>query len=154
MVGFYQGLGDELSLYVRQLAWLNAKPERRKVSDKTEPRTRLEEIRAGGGTVDLPPNPARHIVDWLMEIGPAVATGTGEAAIGYRDIAAFQEVNGVEILPWEASLLRRLSRDFINQAADARKADCPPPYMDQEAVNRVAVDRGLRALFKGLAKAG
>ena len=57
--------------------------------------------------------------------------------ITYRDLAAWQEISGVELLPWEGRLLRRLSGDFASQQHKARKADCAPPFTGLEDAEKV-----------------
>lgn len=133
---FYRWLGEELSLYVRQLAWLNTKPD----SKAKDAPTRLEGMQKGGISPLLPPNPAPYLLEWLFDIGPSVSTGMGEAMIGWRDIEAWQSINGVEVQPWEARTLRRLSRDFLNQQYEAKQPGCPAPYsLDEKQVrDRVA----------------
>lgn len=105
--------------------------------------------------IPLPPNPAEYLTRWLFEIGPAVPAGMGQAPLGWRDIAAWQEIVGVKLLVWEARLLRRLSRDFVNASHDARKADCPAPWSgiethDDVTARRADVSRKLTAMFAGL----
>lgn len=115
-----------MSTWARQIAWLNTAPETKDI--KKEPVSRLERKRHQGETIDLPPNPAKYLTDWLFDIGPTV----GGEVLTYRDLAAWQQISGVELLPWEGRLLRRLSGDFASQQHKARNADCPPPYIPLE----------------------
>lgn len=103
-----------------------------------------------GAAVPMPPNPAPHLTKWLMEIGPSVPGGFGEVPITWRDIAAWQDVIGIELEPWEARLLRELSIEYVSQRVDARKPDCPMPWLGTEqdiASNRDKVAAQARALF-------
>lgn len=110
-------------------------------------------MRRRGDPIDLPENPAPYITDWLMEIGPLVSGGMGEAPVGWQDMAAWSEMIGVELDPWEARSIRRLSRVFMSQRHDARKPDCPPPFSptrDQVESRREIVARKVEAAFGGL----
>ncbi|WP_049759298.1 hypothetical protein [Novosphingobium aromaticivorans] len=113
---------------------------------------RADAMRAAGLEVRLPPNPAPYLIDWLMEIGPTAPGAMSHVAVGWRDIAAWQEAMGVDLLPWEAALVRQLSADFANQLHDAEDQACPAPWSEQKAVedNREAVSRKLEMTFKAL----
>lgn len=157
MGGFYQWLGDCLSLYVKQLAWLHAAPEPPKPPKGSnppapEPISRLDKMLDEGKSPIFPDNPASYLSDWLFDIGPSVAGGMGEAPIGYRDMQAWSEITGVELLPWEARILRRLSGAYLAQKNDARKADCPAPYTGEDEAPRDKVTDQFAAMFKSLAR--
>ncbi|EQB09708.1 hypothetical protein L284_19080 [Novosphingobium lindaniclasticum LE124] len=49
-------------------------------------------------------------------------------------MAEWSRLMGVDLSPWEARTLRRLSRAFVNQRDDARKPTCIEPMVqvDQE----------------------
>lgn len=157
---FYEGLGDELSLYVRMLAWLNTAPRApERPGGKPTPkrdedtRSRLERFQADGIEPDMPPLVAPWIVEHLMEIGPIESAGMGVAPIGWRTIHAWQEVTGAVLQPWEARLLHRLSAEYVMESRRAEKANCPAPWSDVPREDqRAAVSRGLSALFGGLAR--
>lgn len=86
--------------------------------------TRLQARRERSEAIPLPPNPAEYLTEWLIEIGPSI----GDRPIGYADLAAWQAISGIELEPWEARALRRLSGEYLGQSARARKPDCPPPW--------------------------
>jgi len=154
LVGFYAGLGDELGLYVRQIAWLSAAPETKHKGKgpPPEPVTRIKTMQKRGEAPTLPPNPAPYLVDWLFEIGPG---GGMEGPLCIRHIAADLEALGIEVMPWEATVLRHLSRQYLNESHEARKQDRPPPYSgakDEIEERRAIVDRKLSAAFAGLVR--
>lgn len=109
-------------------------------------------MKAAKITPQLPPNSVPYLTDWLFEIGPTVSGGMGPSPIGWRDMEAWQALTGVELLPWEAKLLRRLSYDFIAQMQDAKKMDCPDPWVPEQdtAANREAVSRQIGNAFKAM----
>ena len=64
-------------------------------------------------------------------------------------MAAWQQISGVELLPWEAKTLRRLSNDYADQAHKSRKADCFAPFLpdeDEETIDD-RVSRGFARMF-------
>ncbi len=112
-----------------------------------EPVTLLEQIRAEGREPVLPENPAPHLTDWLLEIGPVV----GEHAIGWQDMAAWSRITGVELSPWEARTIRKLSKSFIDQRYMARKASCREPLaVVNEKQARKRVDDQFAAMMRAI----
>jgi hypothetical protein len=152
MVPFYEGLGEELSLYVRQLAWLMAVPKDPKqknlASDPKEPVSRFEQMKEDGFEPELPPVSAPHLITWLMEIGPVELAGMDRVPISWREIHYWKENAAVDLRPGEARLLRRLSSDYLAESRQAEKPDCPAPYgAPGTAVNVEVVDRKIRSFF-------
>lgn len=153
MGGFYERLGEELSLYVRQIAWLNAVPKddkKRNVANATEPDSRLNKMRAAGIEPVTPEIPAPYLLEYLFEVGPTVSTGMGPAIIGWRDLQAWQEMVGIDLEPWEARMLRKLSSAYLSQSLKSEKPDCPAPYVSQQQIDREAVSRKVGNAFLAL----
>lgn len=119
---------ETLSVYVKQLAWLNTIPEKEK-------RPRRDTV---GG--DLPPITAGgYLVELLYEIGPAQPLAmSSPVAISELEIAAWQNNRGISLSAWEAGTIRRLSQDYASALAKAGQASCPPFYMSPE---RLSADR-------------
>lgn len=137
------------------MAWLNTAPKGSgKVADRQSEQTRLERLRAAGDRPLLPHNPAPYLTEWLFEIGPTGLNGMGEAPLEWRDFAAWQGISGVELMPWEASTLRRLSRDFVSERARAKEPAYPAPYTDRESIadRRDDVAAKLKGAFSGLVR--
>lgn len=112
-----------------------------------EPVTRLDRMKAERRDIVLPDNPAPHLTDWFLEIGPA----SGDGPLGWQDIAAWSAQIGVELDPWETRTLRRLSEAFVNQRAVARKPNCPEPRLQaDEIATRNKVDAQFAALMGAL----
>jgi len=110
-------------------------------------------MKAAGIQPELPPNPLPYITEWLFEVGPTSPGGMGPTAIGWRDLQAWQTLTGVDLMPWEARILRRLSVDFLHEAQDATKPDHPAPWISETERNREAVSRKVGNAFKALALA-
>ena len=102
----------------------------------------------------IPENPAPYLAEWLFEIGPGISTGQGLIEIGWDTLSDWQRNVGVELLPWEARLLKALSRDYVSQWYESRKPDCPAPYLDKRSLetNREAVARQAKAMFRNVAQ--
>ncbi len=130
MVKFFDGIGEELSLWVRHMAWLEASPD-----DKSP--SRADQIRKDGNELSMPGVSAAHVLDHLQEIGPAIAGHV----ITHAEIAAWQSNTGIELSAWEARMLRRLSVEYL---VTLNKKDCPPPWADapylKPAKNTVAAN--------------
>lgn len=136
------------------MAWLNTAPEVEHTGKgpKPEPVTRLKKLQDEGAVPLLPHNPAPYLTDWLFEIGPSIASGMGESPIGFRDLAAWQEIMGAELLPWEARVLIRLSDSWLAERQRARKADALAPYtgeIDDQPVVRNRVAEQFKAMARG-----
>lgn len=101
-----------------------------------------------------PDNPAPHITDWLMDIGPTVPAGMGEAPISWEALDAWTRRTGIELDVWEARTIRRLSSAFIAQRYDAKKPACPAPYngVEQPAEVRDMVSEQFKALIGAFGK--
>lgn len=101
----------------------------------------------------IPENPAPYLTDWLFELGPGVSTGNGLVEIGWDTLSDWQHSVGIELLPWEAKLLKSLSRDYVSQWYDSRKPDCPAPFLGKRQIeaNRDRVAQNVGALFKSMA---
>ena len=124
---------------MKQLAWLNAKID-------GEELTRSEKAREEGSAPPMPDNPLPHVASWLLEAGP----DKGDGPLDWLDIKAWQELSGLELLPFEAALIRRMSIIYSNQKFRAAKPDCPMPFnLDRDRVEarRDAVAAKIAALF-------
>ena len=152
---FYESAVEELSLHVKQLAWLHAAPAADKGNRKTttHPPSRMQQMTSQGITPQLPdPGPAGHLVGYLFDAGPISAAGMGAVAISHGELAAWQANTGIELAAWECGVLRRLSADYLTASRAAAAADCPPFYVDPATTNRDAVAHKVSAIFGGMAK--
>jgi hypothetical protein len=150
---FYEGLYEELSLYVRHYAWLNAAPERPKNDTSELPRlSRLEKMRKERKDdkydPDMPPlEGADHLLSYLLEIGPTMAAGGYPGPITHEELRAWIDLTGIELQPWEARFLRRLSHEYLAESHKAEKSDCPAPWRSDDAKPEVSnTQAAIRAL--------
>lgn len=119
MVGFYAGLSEELSLYVRHCAWLNATPEKAAQS-------RFLRMKADGIDPVMPEISAEYLVNYLMEIGPTMP-GSGDP-LTHSELRAWQENTGIELNAWQVRLLRRLSSEYASEIIKSTKPEAKPPF--------------------------
>lgn len=155
-------LYDELKLYVRFHAWLNATPERPKDDKSTDPPlSRLQRQRRDQKDDSyLPPFPpvesaALYLLGYLWEMGPTMAGGMGPAPLTHQELRAWEELAGVELQPWESKALRKLSLDYLGELARAEKDSAASPWGGPEGdvpdEVRANVAKGLQARIRAMA---
>jgi hypothetical protein len=116
------------------MAWLSATPrpdEQTKAADPKYERKRLsrqEQMKKDGIPIRMPPNPLPHIVAWFVEIGISEAAGMGAAPLSWGAINAWQLATGINLSPWEARLIRRLSTEYLAESRKAESENHPAPW--------------------------
>lgn len=157
---FLQALYDQLSLYVRQHAWLNTEPERAPNDKRDTPLlSRLEKMRKEHKDGDdfepeMPEVDAEYLLAYLFEMGPTMSAGGYPSRLTCEEIQAWQNLSGVELEPWESRFLRRLSGEYLLEGFRARKADCPEPAFELSrsvATDARSVAERLRQTLKAMA---
>lgn len=117
------------------LAWLQAVPNApagaaafgRKANEQ---KTRFESMRDRNEPIEMPPvDSGGYLIDWLLDAGPDMAGAMGASALTWSEIDAWQRLTGHTLAPWEADLLRHLSKAFVRQSIEAKDPDCPPPWL-------------------------
>lgn len=110
------------------MAWLHAtpKPDARSRRGKEETATvrisRIDDLKRKKINPSMPPNPAPHITDWLIEISLTEAAGMGSGPLSWGEIAAWQVNTCVQLEPWETRLIRHLSKTYIADATRIERA--------------------------------
>jgi len=115
------------------MAWLNATPKppkgtKRAEQDEAPQLSRIDEMKRQKIVPSMPPNPAPHIINRLIEIGLTEAAGMGAAPLSWQTIRAWSEMTGVHLSPWEARLIRSLSLEYLAAGHRAESENCPPPW--------------------------
>lgn len=97
---------------------------------------------------ELPPiERGAYLVEYLFEAGPAQGGAMGAAPLSFGEIEAWCRRMDIELQPWEARYLRRLSREYLNESQQAEKRDCPPPFQPADEKPQVSdTQAALRAL--------
>lgn len=111
-------------------------------------------MRAAGQEPALPPLTAgEHIITHLFDAGPVLHTGMGPVPLSWSELATWQRVTGVELTPWEAQTLRRLSAEYIATQQAAEDPAMPPPYATAPTQDqRARVAASLASVFGGMAR--
>ncbi|MES2634008.1 MAG: hypothetical protein V4669_13625 [Pseudomonadota bacterium] len=86
-----------------------------------------------------------YLIGYFWEVGPLAGGGMGASAISHTEILSWSSLVGIVLQPWEARLLRRLSREYAGELHKAEKANCPPPWDHPDVKpERGAMARALR----------
>ena len=141
-----------MALYVRQSAWLDAIPQSEGKKDlPANTVSRRDAALDKGGSIEMPElECGDYLIKHLFDVGPTLAGGMGNSPITYSEIEAWQRITGIELLPWEAGLLRRLSAEYLAESSAATKHDRPAPFGRPVSVRRSTqkeIDRKLDSFF-------
>lgn len=142
-------LGEQLSIWIRYLAWLSATPKpdpktKRGQQQDIELFSRIEGMRRSGiKSPPMPHNPAPKFTDWLVEMGLTEAAGMSAVPISWKEINAWCDRTGIDLLPWEARLMRRLSTDYLAESRKAESETCPPPWLSPSNEASIAAEMHL-----------
>lgn len=91
-----------------------------------------------------------YITEWFFNIGPANPTPMGNSPLTLKNISDEMAVLGIEVWPWEALALRRMSNAYLNMKEAAKAPDCPPPFGGAELMpEREAVSRKISMMLAG-----
>lgn len=121
---------------MRHAAWLNTTPDKAEGDKSSTPEVSRSEYykRDGDDALQMPPCDAYYLIPYLFEIGPTVAAGMSEGAIGHCEVQAWQANTGIELNAWEARSLRRLSLVYLGESFKAKKPDCPAPWPEADYI--------------------
>lgn len=126
------------------MAWLHARPGKRK-----ESRAKILEARRtekyDPPELQLPEiDPCEHLVDYLFEAGPMV----GEHALTWQELDRWAARTGVDPSEFEASAIITLSRVYVAMLFDARDEHCPPPFaIEKTAEQKADVSKRFREML-------
>ncbi|MDH1700272.1 hypothetical protein [Comamonas terrigena] len=74
-----------------------------------------------------------YLLDVLFDVGPCMPSGMGPLPLGYEQLQAWQRQMGVELTPWEARTVQRLSRAYCGELAAAANPDAAAPGSADES---------------------
>lgn len=117
-----------------------------------EPRSRLAEQKARGVTPEMPPvsHAAAPLLGWWLDVGPTQPGGMGDVPLAYGEIAAWSRTTATPLEPWQAQLLRHLSREFLDARAKGADPMALPPWQvvaeEQKRAAGAELSRRLHAL--------
>ena len=93
-----------------------------------------------------------HLLDYLFEVGPVLSGGMGPAPLSNLELAAWCDLTGIPLTPWEARTLRALSRDYLAEMHDAEDPSRPPPWHSVEAEAVAMHVNDMAAAIRAMAK--
>jgi hypothetical protein len=130
------------------MAWLQATPEKEKQSRMEIFKSRDE----NHPLLNLPPLESHsYIIEWLFDVGPGMSFGLGLCPLTYQEINAWAV--GISINPWERTMLKNLSSEYVSWSNKATKKDCPIPYAETEAPTEAkekAISNSLADSFRSM----
>jgi hypothetical protein len=147
---FLEALCQELILFVKQSAWLDAVPDKAE-GDKSKQRqkSRREKMDDDGTEPELPFASASYLAGYLFEVGPLAPAGMGSGAISHSEIASWQLNTGIELNAWESRTLKQLSIAYSNQSGLSTDRNCFSPLQELSKEKRRDVVSNQIASFMG-----
>lgn len=131
-------VGDQLSLYLRHLAWLGAKPKppagspRAEKFDTSKAVSRIDQMKAANIVPRMPPLSAPHLFTWLTEMGLTGSDGMNVIPLPWREITAWSERTCIDLSPWESRIIRAASVAYVNETRRAEDETAAAPYHSGE----------------------
>ncbi|TCD04351.1 hypothetical protein EYB45_08505 [Erythrobacteraceae bacterium CFH 75059] len=105
-------------------------------------------MKRDGVPVRMPPNPAPHIINRLVEIGLTEAGAMAPVPLSWREIHYWQQNTGVCLSAWEARTIRDLSVAYVAEGRRAEAMNCPPPWRAEVTQRERELDEArLEAMF-------
>jgi hypothetical protein len=139
------------------MAWLHATPKpdagtKRAAmvdADAPPPLSRIAALKRDGIPIQMPPNPAKHLVEFLIEIGMSEAAGMGMVPLSWREIRAWCENTRVVLAPWELRLIRRMSAEYLAEGRRAESENAPPPWRAEITQREIDVEQARLEMLLG-----
>lgn len=142
---------------MRCLAWLHTAPQPKdsaRISKRTpaKPQPRMQAYIDKGIDLPLPDaGCAAHLVGYLFDAGPMSYGAAGAVPLQWQDLTHWQHNSGIALQAWEATTLRRLSRDYVTASQEAESPTCPAPWLPEDhasADTRKAVAKHVRSILR------
>lgn len=89
--------------------------------------------------------------EYVLDLMRSVGFGLHGEPLSNQEVLAWSNLTGIVLDCWTASLITKLSFDFMEQRSKSEPIDCPPPYVpevDTSEENRAIVDAKFRQLAK------
>lgn len=111
--------------------------------------SRMADLKAKKIPVQMPPSPAYHLVEYFIEMGMSEAAGMGMVPLSWREINAWCDRTRVDLAPWEARLIRRLSTEYLAESRRAESENCPPPWRAEVTQRELDVEQARLEMLLG-----
>ena len=112
--------------------------------------SRTERIIALGGEPVLPEvGELAYLLRYWQDLGLVGMGAMGPVRLSAVEVMAWQQGSGLELAPWEFSVLREMSIHYISSLQAGAKPDCPPPYGDPvNQFDRDVVQNKIQSAFQ------
>lgn len=100
----------------------------------------------------MPEISMQYLLEIFLEVGPVQSTGFGVEAVTEERLRAWQDNRHIELPPWEITMVRRLSKDYIKASALAEDPHAPAPYEPEGEILRASTAATLKATLRGMSK--
>ncbi|GGE75161.1 hypothetical protein [Sphingomonas prati] len=108
----------------------------------------MEGYKARKADPPLPPLTARHVFDWLMEVGPADVGAMGQVPLGWSTIRDWADGTFQRLSAWEFRTLRKLSAEYLAELSAAEDRNRPAPWSPGRAdIDPKTEEQQLRAVL-------
>ena len=76
-----------------------------------------------------------YLIEILFEVGPSKPVGMGgSVGIDEIDLAAWMSNQNVQLTPWEAQTIRRLSHEYAAMLSISSEPNTPAPWSSPQAI--------------------
>jgi hypothetical protein len=89
--------------------------------------------------------------EYVIELMNGVGYGLHGEPLSNQEVLAWSNLTGITLDCWTASLITKLSYDFMSQRSSSEAVNSPPPYIpdvDTSEQQRAIVDAKFRQLAK------
>lgn len=131
------------------LAWLHATPKPPAnappsiASLEVYKHSRFKLLKKKGSEPAMPPNSAPCIIDWLTEMGITESDGMGLSPLSWREIDAWCTRTAIDLPPWAARLIKKLSVVYLSEGRRAEDETCPPPWRGEVTEGEINAELAL-----------
>lgn len=153
---FFSGLADELILYTRQIAWWSASQTLKQKVGKEEREIalpcRAKQAREKGFDLYYPPLSMEvgYLVEYLESFDYVEPGLHGPLRVSFHELGAWACLNGIDLKPWEVTMLRMMSAEFASELAAADNPQRPPPWSPApQQIDRRALAQHVKGVLRG-----
>lgn len=148
----FGGVARDSEIWVKQTAWLQAPVDPDfKPSKKYE--SRLEKFKENSEEIKYEPEAySNYIINIANSIGLYLNSGYGPVPITWTEILSWSTLTKIEITPWEANLIMKLSRAFVSQFSISKNPACISPILEVDEENLELKRKQISDAFKAMPK--
>lgn len=105
--------------------------------------------RLGEMQPEFPPVQFNYLQKWLEDLGWCESDGMGARGISWPALAAWSQLSGNDVDPWEAECLHAASTNYAAYWAQAKDPMCPCPW-DGARTDASVLSNQIKKLFDGM----